>query len=92
MLSYYLVCERDLSVLLLLSIHANFVVNYLKLNIIPMLCILQIIYHMLPFAFLMQKVGLCLTVNYNNNNNKWPFAWDCPGEPVPEETYTHPPS
>jgi len=22
----------------------------------------------------------------------WPFVWDCPGEPVPEETFTDPPS
>ena len=22
----------------------------------------------------------------------WPFVWDYPGEPVPEETFTHPPS
>jgi len=22
----------------------------------------------------------------------WPFVWDYPGEPVPEETLTHPPS
>jgi len=22
----------------------------------------------------------------------WPFVWDYPGEPVPEETFTNPPS
>jgi len=22
----------------------------------------------------------------------WPFVWDYPGEPIPEETFTHPPS
>jgi len=27
----------------------------------------------------------------NNNNRLRPFVWDYPGEPVPEETLTHPP-
>jgi len=29
---------------------------------------------------------------YNNNNDFTAFVWDYPGEPVPEETFTHPPS
>ena len=33
------------------------------------------------------------TTNNNNNNNRFTaFVWDYPGEPVPEETLTHPPS
>jgi len=30
--------------------------------------------------------------NSNNNNRLRPFVRDYPGEPVPEETLTHPPS
>ena len=35
-------------------------------------------------------------ISYHDNNTTTivlrPFVWDYPGEPVPEETFTHPPS
>jgi len=31
-----------------------------------------------------------LTLGQQQHNNcLWPFVWDYPGEPVPEETFTH---
>jgi len=38
--------------------------------------------------------GVVILSNSNNTTTTvlWPFVWDYPGEPVPEETLTHPPS
>jgi len=36
--------------------------------------------------------SLCTTTTTTTTTVLWPFARDYPGEPVPEETLTHPPS